>query len=255
MSWVLSWVLAASVAGLLVWVWYVNLVVKRPRRVIQAAALTALAALVLGYAFPEQVEAKGSLHETLAIVFCYGAMLLGMAAQYRLRSGPHARLPVRPLGVLHADLRVADRVHPAAGRRRRPQRLGGSGHAETDGVSRGVPERLLLARVLRGAPSGARLLDPAVGVTGEAAAIARVDRRVLGKRPAAELRAPVVLERLLQFGAGVHHEGPVLRDRLADRPPLQQQHFGARRRRPRGAPPDRRAPGWRTGPARSALPP
>ncbi len=57
------------------------------------------------------------------------------------------------------------------------------------------------------------------------AAPGAVHRRVVGPRPAAEAGALVVGERLLQLGAAVHHERPVLRDRLADRTALQQQQL------------------------------
>ena len=50
--------------------------------------------------------------------------------------------------------------------------------------------------------SGARLLHSSVRVTGKPASRARMHRRVLWKRPAAELRAPVILERLLQLRSG-----------------------------------------------------
>ena len=49
-------------------------------------------------------------------------------------------------------------------------------------------------------------------------------RRIVdGPGPPAELRPPVVGERLLDLRFGVHHERPVLRDGLADRPGLQHQ--------------------------------
>ena len=78
----LSSVIGASVVGLLVCVWWFNVVRARPRRVLRAVALTVLAAAALRYAFVEPVEAKGTVHETLAIVFCYASMVLGMVAQY-----------------------------------------------------------------------------------------------------------------------------------------------------------------------------
>src|SRR5690242_21617759 len=71
--------------------------------------------------------------------------------------------------------------------------------------------------------SGARFFDSAVGVTGEPPARARMHRRILWKWPAAELGAAVVLERLLELGARVHDERSVLRHRLTDRAPLQEQ--------------------------------
>ena len=68
-------------------------------------------------------------------------------------------------------------------------------------------------------------LDAAVGVFRESARVSSVDGRVLRPRPPAELRAPVVVEGLLQFRARVHDERAVLRDRLADRTTLQQQNL------------------------------
>ena len=82
MSSLLSSILAASVVGLLACVWWASVVRARPRRVARAVALTLLAVAVLRYALVAPVEAKGTVHETLAIAFCYAAMLLGMVAQY-----------------------------------------------------------------------------------------------------------------------------------------------------------------------------
>jgi hypothetical protein len=85
MSPLLSWVLAASILGLLLCVWWGSVVRARPRRAARALALTVLAAAALRYALAEPVESKGTVHETLAIAFCYAAMLLGMVAQYAYR--------------------------------------------------------------------------------------------------------------------------------------------------------------------------
>jgi hypothetical protein len=82
MTSLLSSVLAVSVVGLLACVWWFSVVRARPRRVLRAVALTVLAAAALRYAFVEPVEAKGTVHETLAIVLCYASMVLGMVAQY-----------------------------------------------------------------------------------------------------------------------------------------------------------------------------
>ena len=82
MSPLLSWVLAASILGLLACVWWAGVVRARPRRLARAVGLTVLSVAVLRYALVEPVEAKGTAHETLAIAFCYAAMLLGMVAQY-----------------------------------------------------------------------------------------------------------------------------------------------------------------------------
>ena len=54
--------------------------------------------------------------------------------------------------------------------------------------------------------------------------------RVVGRpRPSTEARAAVVGEGLLDARLVVHHERPVLRDRLTDRPALQHEHLCSRR--------------------------
>jgi hypothetical protein len=85
MSSLLSSVLAASILGLLVCVWWASVVRARPRRLARAVALTVLAVVALRYSLTDAVEMKGAMHETLAIAFCYGAMLLGMVAQFAYR--------------------------------------------------------------------------------------------------------------------------------------------------------------------------
>jgi hypothetical protein len=83
MSSALASMLAVSLLGLLACVWYWSLRRVGPRRVALAALLTALAVLALRSAFaPGPLESKGAVHETIAIAFCYGAMVLGMLAQY-----------------------------------------------------------------------------------------------------------------------------------------------------------------------------
>ncbi len=82
----------------------------------------------------------------------------------------------------------------------------------------------------------------AVGAPREAPGVSRVHRLVARPGPAAELRALVVGEGLLDLVARVHHERAVLHDRLADRAALQQQDLGLGRRRPRAPARDRRAP-------------
>ncbi len=63
---------------------------------------------------------------------------------------------------------------------------------------------------------GARHFDPSVRVTREATLRTFVDRGVFGPGPAAEGRELIVAKRGLDFVLVVHHEGPVLRDRLTD---------------------------------------
>ena len=70
-----------------------------------------------------------------------------------------------------------------------------------------------------------RALKPSIRVARKSTLASRMHRRVVRPRPATKLSAPVIGEGLLQFRARVHYERPVLRDRLADRPPLQQENF------------------------------
>ena len=60
-------------------------------------------------------------------------------------------------------------------------------------------------------------------MAGEATSLAIVHGTVGRPRPAAELGALVILEGLLDLGAGVHDERPVLRDRLTNGTGLQEE--------------------------------
>src|SRR4051812_24252150 len=68
-----------------------------------------------------------------------------------------------------------------------------------------------------------RMFHATVRVLREATLLPRMYGRVVREWPAPELRALVVAERLLQLGAGVHDERPILGNRLADRTSLQKQ--------------------------------
>ena len=67
------------------------------------------------------------------------------------------------------------------------------------------------------------MLDPPIGMEGEASFAAVMDRVAAGPRPAAEPGGVVVIERLTQFFGRVHHEGAHLEDRGSDRLALQQE--------------------------------
>jgi len=82
MSQLAALLLTASLAGLTASAGYLHLVRTRPRRFAPVTVLTALTVLVSLTAFPDDVESKGPIGETLAVVFCYAAMVLGMIAQY-----------------------------------------------------------------------------------------------------------------------------------------------------------------------------
>ena len=54
---------------------------------------------------------------------------------------------------------------------------------------------------------------------------ARENRLVRRPRPTAKSRKLIIAERLVDFIARIHHERPILYDRLANRPPLQKQEL------------------------------
>src|SRR6187455_17399 len=71
----------------------------------------------------------------------------------------------------------------------------------------------------------ARAFEAAVRVAGEARGVGPQDRVVPRPGPAPEACRSVVAPGFLDLGRGVHHEGPALHDRLADRPALQHQEL------------------------------
>ena len=75
-------VVMASVAALVLAVAYRDVVSRRPRRILPTALLTAMAAAVYAFAFPDGIESKGSAAEIAATALCYFSMVLGMAAEY-----------------------------------------------------------------------------------------------------------------------------------------------------------------------------
>jgi hypothetical protein len=93
---VLSVAQTASVVGLTICVWWLNVIRTRPRRIVPAVALTLLTVLVLRYAFAQPLESKGPVNETLAVVFCYASMLLGMMAQYAYRQAERQEFTFNP---------------------------------------------------------------------------------------------------------------------------------------------------------------
>src|SRR6266545_3680126 len=73
------------------------------------------------------------------------------------------------------------------------------------------------------------LLALSVGVAGEAGGVGSVHRIVDRPGPAPEAGLAVVGEGALDAGPVVHHEWPVLGDRLTDRTALQHERLGAGR--------------------------
>lgn len=77
-----SMLVFVSLVGLTVTIGYVDLVRRRPRRVLPSLCLAALSGVVFVFGASDGVEAKGGADETAAVAICYAAMLLGMAAEY-----------------------------------------------------------------------------------------------------------------------------------------------------------------------------
>ena len=75
-------IVLASLIGLILGVAYADIGRRRSRRVVPTAMLVAVAIGVFSFAFRDSVETKGTIDETVPIVFCYVAMLLGMFAEY-----------------------------------------------------------------------------------------------------------------------------------------------------------------------------
>ena len=75
----------------------------------------------------------------------------------------------------------------------------------------------------RGQPALRQLVHAYVRMLREAAQLVPVMRVVRGPGPPAEVGLLAVVAGLPDLGLGVHHERPVLHDRLSDRAPLQHQ--------------------------------
>jgi drug/metabolite transporter (DMT)-like permease len=82
MSRALATVLMLSVLGLLMNLIYVDLVASRRKRFGPSTLLLLVAAAIYASAFSSDIESKGAVQESVAVVFCYLSMVLGMVAQY-----------------------------------------------------------------------------------------------------------------------------------------------------------------------------
>jgi hypothetical protein len=82
MSFILSSLLAVSLAALVFGVAYLEYRRGHNRRVASSALLLVVALGVFAYLKADTVETKGPAEEAIAVVVCYAAMLLGMAAEY-----------------------------------------------------------------------------------------------------------------------------------------------------------------------------
>src|SRR6266498_1559451 len=78
----LAMILMASLVGSAAGVAYLDLVRRQPKRLLPTALLMCLTMGVYAFAWSDTVETKGGADETIAIVLCYLAMLLGMCAEY-----------------------------------------------------------------------------------------------------------------------------------------------------------------------------
>jgi hypothetical protein len=82
MSGALALILAASLLGLIVGLCYLYASRKRAGRLVPAVLLVAMAVGVYHMTAPDSLETKGPVEETVAVMFCYFAMVLGMFAEY-----------------------------------------------------------------------------------------------------------------------------------------------------------------------------
>jgi hypothetical protein len=95
MSIVLSRILTVSLATLLLGVAYLQFRRKDDRRLWSTLVLIGLAAGVFFFLKADTVETKGPADETIAVVFCYLAMLLGMVAEYGYRQAEQGEQPFK----------------------------------------------------------------------------------------------------------------------------------------------------------------
>jgi drug/metabolite transporter (DMT)-like permease len=98
----LAIILMASAIGVIVTVAYRDIMRRRPRRFLPTVVLVGVALGVYAFALPEDVEAKGTVDETAAIVFCYLAMVSGMIAEYFYTQAEHGakKLTFEPMNFL-----------------------------------------------------------------------------------------------------------------------------------------------------------
>jgi hypothetical protein len=91
MSPILTIVVTASGLGLIATLVFLELRGRYGRRLLATAVLITLVLAVFRFVAPPPIEAKGPEEETIAVVLCYFAMLLGMAAEYGYRAGERGR--------------------------------------------------------------------------------------------------------------------------------------------------------------------
>ncbi|HTG73088.1 MAG TPA: hypothetical protein VMB70_04930 [Terriglobia bacterium] len=91
MSVALTTIVTVSLIGLIGGVAYFELRRWQARGFLASVVLVAAAIAVFRFAMPDSLETKGAADETIAVVFCYFAMLLGMVAEYFYAQGEHKR--------------------------------------------------------------------------------------------------------------------------------------------------------------------
>ena len=99
MSPALSILLVVSLIGLSIGIGWLEAVGSRFRRFSLSAILIGLAIAVYAATAPQDVETKGPIQETIAVVFCYLSMVLGMMSQYFYRQAERGakKLTVKPV--------------------------------------------------------------------------------------------------------------------------------------------------------------
>jgi hypothetical protein len=85
MSPTLSMILIVSVLGVSAGIALLDIVGRRAWRFTLSAALAGVALFVYHSSVQPDIEAKGPVQETIALVCCYLSMVLGMVAQYCYR--------------------------------------------------------------------------------------------------------------------------------------------------------------------------
>jgi hypothetical protein len=99
MSSALSMILVVSLVCLSAGVAVLDAVGRRGRRLALSALLVGVAVAVYRSGVQQDIEAKGPVHEVIAVGCCYLSMLLGMVAQYcyRQAEGGADKLTFKPM--------------------------------------------------------------------------------------------------------------------------------------------------------------
>ena len=131
----------------------------RHARLWAATALVGLVSAAVWYSTPAPFQTRGDdTQQIAAVAICYIAIVAWDDSGVRLRTGGKGtrEADVHTDDIRDADSRLSDRLHSALDDRGRGQRTRYLEPVKTDGLSGGIPERILLEKLLRTAAAGDR---------------------------------------------------------------------------------------------------